>query len=331
MKAYFINKYQKTPATLGEQPSPTINENQVLIEVKAAGLNHLDLRIKSGEFKLLVRNTFPLILGHDLSGVVRAVGSKVTQYQVGDEVMARPRDGHIGAFAQQIAVYEADVAPKPKNITMEAAAGIPLVALTAWQALVKKANVQKGQKVFIHAGSGGVGTIAIQLAKHLGAYVATTTSTDNIVFVKDLGADEVIDYRKEDFSEKLTDYDVVLNSLDESTLLKSTKILKAGGHLISISGPPTKAYAKEAKLGWILQQVMHFISRKVRKVCAQKQLQYDFLFMRANGAQLTQISQLIENGSLRPVTDKVFPFDQIAEAFDYMNKGRAKGKVVVSF
>ena len=324
MKAYFINKYQKQPATLGEQPTPTINENQVLIEVKAAGLNHLDLRIKSGEFKLLVRNTFPLILGHDLSGVVCAVGSKVTQYKVGDEVMARPRDG-------QIAVYEADVAPKPKNITMEEAAGVPLVALTAWQALVEKANVQKGQKVFIHAGSGGVGTIAIQLSKHLGAYVATTTSADNIAFVKDLGADEVIDYRKEDFSEKLTDYDVVLNSLDEATLLKSTKILKAGGHLISISGPPTKAYAKEAKLGWLLQQVMHFISRKVRKVCAQKQLQYDFLFMRANGAQLTQISQLIESGNLRPVTDKVFPFDQIAEAFDYMSKGRAKGKVVVSF
>lgn len=329
MKAYYITKYQKQPATLGQQPTPTIGDNEVLLEVHAAALNHLDERTKNGEFKLLVPNTFPLILGHDVAGVITAVGSKVSSFKVGDAVMARVRDGRIGTFAEYIAVHENDLAPKPMNITMEDAAGIPLVGLTAWQALVQIANVQRNQKVFIHAGAGGVGTIAIQLAKHLGAYVVTTANAQNIDFVKSLGADEVIDYRKDDFSEKVTDCDVVLNSLDEATLLKSAKILKAGGYLISISGPPTKAYAREAKLSWLLQQVMHFISRKVRKVATQKQLHYHFLFMRANGEQLSALSELIERGAIKPVTDKVFPFEHIADAFAYMHSGKSKGKIIV--
>ena len=177
MKSYFIKQYQKAPAILGEMPEPVMNDDDVLVEVCAAGLNHLDLRIKSGEFKMLVPYSFPLILGHDVAGKVVAVGKNVRQFAVGDEVFARPRDGRIGAFAEKIAIHQDDAAKKPNNLSMADAAGLPLVALTAWQALVETARVKAGQKVFIHAGAGGVGTVAIQLAKYLGAFVATTAST----------------------------------------------------------------------------------------------------------------------------------------------------------
>ncbi|WP_373747474.1 NADP-dependent oxidoreductase [Neisseria dentiae] len=249
MKSYFIKQYQKAPAILGEMPEPVMNDDDVLVEVCAAGLNHLDLRIKSGEFKMLVPYSFPLILGHDVAGKVIAVGKNVRQFAVGDEVFARPRDGRIGAFAEKIAIHQDDVAKKPNNLPMADAAGLPLVALTAWQALVEIAQVKAGQKVFIHAGAGGVGTIAIQLAKYLGAFVATTTSTANVDFVQSLGADVVIDYKKQNFTDELKDYDVVLNSLDKKTLLNSLKVMQKGGRLISISGPPTPAYAKKGRKG----------------------------------------------------------------------------------
>lgn len=177
MKAYTINRYSKEDKLhLTEVAEPVVNENDVLVQVHSASLNLLDAKLKSGEFKLLLPYKFPLILGHDVAGVVTKVGSKVSGFKVGDEVFARPADFRIGTFAEYIAIHENDVALKPKNISMEQAASIPLVALTVWQAFVEKAKLTKGQKVFIQASSGGVGTIAIQLAKHLGATVATTTS-----------------------------------------------------------------------------------------------------------------------------------------------------------
>lgn len=330
MKAYFINKYQKAPAILGDMPEPVMNDDDVLVEVCAAGLNHLDLRIKSGEFKMLVPYSFPLILGHDVAGKVVAVGKNVHQFAVGDEVFARPRDGRIGAFAEKIAIHQDDAAKKPNNLSMADAAGLPLVALTAWQALVETAQVKAGQKVFIHAGAGGVGTVAIQLAKYLGAFVATTTSTANVDFVKSLGADVVIDYKKSNFINELKDYDVVLNSLDETTLLQSLQVMKAGGRLISISGPPTPSYAKNAGLNIVLQWVMGFLSRKVRRESQQKQVDYQFLFMKANGKQLAQIARLIELGHIKPYTQSVYPFEQINQAFDELEQGRTRGKIVVS-
>ncbi len=187
---------------------------------------------------------FPLILGHDVAGTVIGIGSKVSRFKVGDEVFARPADFGIGTFAEFIAVNENDIAIKPKNISFEEAASVPLVALTVWQAFVEKAKLTKGQKVFIQAGSGGVGTIAIQLAKHFGATVATTTSANNFELVKSLGADIVIDYKTQHFETILKDYDLVLNSQDEKTLQKSLRILKPGGKVISISGPPDPAFAK---------------------------------------------------------------------------------------
>jgi NADPH:quinone reductase-like Zn-dependent oxidoreductase len=330
MKAYTINRYGKTDnLQLVEIAAPLVKENEVLIEVHSTGINQLDAKIKAGEFKLMMPYKFPLILGHDLAGIVTKVGSKVKKFKVGDAVFARPADYNIGTFAEYIAVNENDVALKPINISMEEAASIPLVALTVWQAFVQKANLKKGQKVFIQAGSGGVGTIAIQLAKHLGATVATTTSTDNIDWVKGLGADLVINYKTQDFESILKDYDLVLNSQDAKTLEKSMNILKPKGKVISISGPPDVTFAKEIGLSWFLKIVFSLLSNKVRKQAKKRNIDYSFLFMKADGKQLSEIGKLIEADVIRPVVEKVFSFDEMNEALTYVASGRAKGKVVV--
>ena len=330
MKAFLIDRYsKKDPMRLGETPEPDLRDDDVLIEVHAAGLNVLDSKIKSGEFKLILPYRMPLVLGHDVAGVVTRVGSRVRQFKVGDEVYSRPPDRRIGAFAEFIAVNENDVAPKPKNITMEEAASIPLVGLTVWQALVERYGLKRGQKVFIQAGSGGVGTFAIQLAKHLGATVATTTSSANIDLVKRLGADTVVDYRKDDFGKMLQNYDVVLHSQDTATLEKSLRVLKPGGTLISISGPPDPAFARGIRAPWFVRLIVRLLSSGVRKKAARRNLRYSFLFMRANGTQLREITRLIEAGAIKPVIDRVFPFESSNEALAYVEAGRAKGKVII--
>lgn len=330
MKAYTIKKYsKKEPLHLSDVPVPQVKENDVLVEVHAAGLNLLDAKIKYGEFKLILPYKLPLVLGHDVAGVVTSVGKNVKKFKIGDEVYSRPADFHIGTFAEFIAIDEKDVAFKPKNLTMEEAASVPLVALTSWQALVEKANLKKGQKVFIQAGSGGVGTIAIQLAKYLGATVATTASEKSFALLKRLGADVLIDYKIQDFEDVLKDYDAVLNSQDTKTLEKSIRILKSGGKAISISGPPTPAFAKEAGLPWFIKIILTLISSGIRKKAKKQNVDYTFLFMRAQGEQLGKITRLIESGDINPIIDKVFPFEQTNEALGYVESGRAKGKVVV--
>lgn len=330
MKAYTINKYGKEEKFLqSEIPQPTAKDHEVLIQIHATSINPLDFKLKNGEFKLFMPYRFPLILGHDLAGTIVEIGSKVSRFNIGDEVYSRPSDYHIGTFAEYIAVNENDIALKPKGISFEEAASFPLVALTAWQAMVEKAQLKKGQKIFIQAGSGGVGTIAIQLAKHLGASVATSTSAANMDLVKSLGADVIIDYKTQDFETILKDYDVVLNSQDEKTLEKSMRILKPGGKVISISGPPDPAYAQEFHLAWWMKVIMFFISSKIRKQAKKLNVEYSFLFMKANGQQLAEISNLIESGAIRPVIDKIYPIDQLNEAMDYVSNGRTKGKVVV--
>jgi NADPH:quinone reductase-like Zn-dependent oxidoreductase len=268
-------------------------------------------------------------LGHDLAGVVVKVGSEVTFFKVGDEVYALPPSDKIGTFAEYIAIDESYIARKPKNLTMEEAASIPLVGLAVWQVLVEKVDLERGQKVFIQAGSGGVGTFAIQLAKHLGAYVATTTSTDNFELVKTLGADLVIDYKKDDFETILKDYDVVLNSQSAETLQKSMRILKRGGKAISISGPADVDFARQIKANWLIKIVMYFLSRKIKMIAKKLGVHYSFLFTRAQGEQLAQITSLIETGVIKPVIDKVFPFSETNEAMEYVEAGRSKGKVVI--
>ena len=330
MQAFFINRYGKGQGRLGEQPEPVLGEHDVLVAVHAAGVNPLDAKIRNGEFKLLLPYALPLTLGNELAGVVMQRGARVQGFQIGDAVYARPGAARIGCFAERIAVHEADLALKPKTLSMEEAASIPLVALTAWQALVERARLQPGQKVLIHAGSGGVGTIAIQLAKHLGADVAATTSTANVGLVKQLGADVVIDYKQDDFQTQLQGYDVVLNSLDAETLRKSLTVLKPGGQLISISGPPDARFAREAGLHWGLQQVMRLLSHGIRKQAARRGVDYSFLFMQASGAQLKEIAALIDSGVLRPVLDRVFPLAATADALAYVESGRVKGKVVVT-
>lgn len=330
MKAFIVDRYgSKDGGRLAEVPEPDLLEDDVLVEIHAAGVNPLDSKIRKGEFKLVLPYRFPLILGNEVAGVVIRVGPKVRRFKIGDEVYAKPHHDRIGTFAKFIAMNEDDVALKPKEFTMEQAASVPLVGLTAWQALTERANLKKGQKVLIHAGSGGVGTFAIQLAKHIGATVATTTSTANIDLVKSLGADVVIDYRKDDFEKVLRDYDVVLNSLGKDTLEKSLAVLKPGGKLISISGPPDPDFAKDLELGWALRQVMRFLSYGIRRKAKRHRVSYSFLFMRANGDQLREITSLIDSGSIRPVVDRVFPFESTKEAIAYVETGRAKGKVVV--
>jgi NADPH:quinone reductase-like Zn-dependent oxidoreductase len=331
MKAFVVDKYSKKGnLRLAEMPEPVLQDNDVLVEIHAAGVNLLDSKTRTGEFKLILPYRPPFILGHDVAGTVVRVGPNVRKFKIGDEVYARPRDHRIGTFAERIAINEADVALKPKKLSMEEAASIPLVGLTAWQALVEVGKVKPGQKVFIQAGSGGVGTFAIQLAKHLGAFVATTTSAQNAELVKSLGADVVIDYKTQDFGKVLSGYDLVLNSQDPKTLVKSLSVLKPGGQLISISGPPDPAFAKALGLNLALKLVMRLLSAGVRRKARRRRIAYSFLFMRANGGQLEKIASLIEAGAIRPVVDRVFPFDKTNEALAYVEAGRAKGKVVVN-
>ena len=330
MKAFIVDKYgSKTGLRLGEMPIPELREDEVLVEVHAAGVNLLDAKIRNGEFKPILPYRVPFVLGHDVAGVVVRTGSRVRHFKAGDEVYSRPDDFQIGTFAEFVAVKENSLAIKPKHLSMEEAASIPLVGLTVWQALVEIANLKKGHKVFIQAGSGGVGTFAIQLAKHLGATVATTTSTANVALVKSLGADVVIDYKKEDFEKILHDYDVVLNSQDAKTLAKSLGVLKPGGKLISISGPPDADFAAELKLPWFMKLLMSVLSFGIRRRAKRRNVSFSFLFMKASGSQLRQITSLIDSGRICAVVDRVFPFEAANEALAFVENGRAKGKVVV--
>jgi len=330
MKAFVVRNYgKKEELSFREVSKPTLGENEVMIEIYAAGLNQLDTKILSGEFKMILPYKTPFILGHDLAGIVIETGSKVTTFKMGDEVYARPSDRHIGTFAEYLAVDENDLALKPKNLSMDEAAGVPLVALTAWQALVEIGKLKKGQKVFIQAGSGGVGTFAIQLAKYLGATVATTAGKTSFPMLQELGADVLIDYKTQDFETVLKNYDLVLNSQDNKTLKKSLNVVRKGGKVISISGPPTPTFAQEIGASWIIASVLSLLSFGVRKKAKRRGIDYEFLFMKSSGKQLKQITKLIEDGTIKIVVDKVYPFSQTNEALNHVASGRAKGKIVV--
>lgn len=330
MKAFIVDRYGKDSVLrAGELPDPVGGEHDVLVEVRAAGVNALDAKIKDGEFKLVLPYKPPFVLGNDLAGAVLAVGRAVRRFAPGDQVSARPDKDRIGTFAQLIAVNENDLAIKPAALSIAQAAALPVVALTAWQALVEKANLQPGQKVLIHAGSGGVGSIAIQLAKHLGAHVATTTSTNNLDWVRALGADLVIDYRTQDFTTLVRDYDLMLDSLGGQTLQNSLQVVRPGGLVIGISGPPDPDFARQ--LGKpLLRPAMALLSRKISSKARRHKVTYSFLFMRADGAQLSQINALADAAAIRPVLDRVFDFADTVAALDYVKTGRAKGKVVIT-
>jgi NADPH:quinone reductase-like Zn-dependent oxidoreductase len=330
MKAFIVERYRKDGLRAAELSEPRPGDRDVLVRVHAAGVNPLDAKIRDGDFKLILRYRPPFVLGHDVAGVVVQVGAAVRKFKAGDEVYARPRDHRIGTFAELIAIDQDDVAFKPAALSMVEAAAMPLAGLTAWQALVARANVTAGQKVLIHAGSGGVGTIAIQLAKQLGATVATTTSTANVEWVKELGADLVIDYKQDDFATVLSGYDVVLDPLGGKNLAKSLAVVKPGGLVIGIAGPPDPAFARQIDAPAFLRVAVTVLSRRVRRQAKRLGVRYSFLFMRADGAQLEELTALIDAGHLRPIVDRVFPFDATLDALAYVDQGRAKGKVVVT-
>lgn len=330
MRAFVITKY-KEPLQEADVPEPVVGEHDVLVRVDAAGLNPLDEKIRAGEFKQILPYRLPLVLGNDLAGTVIRVGAKVRGFRPGDEVYARPDKDRIGTFAERIAVAEADLALKPASISMEEAGSLPLVALTAWQALVERGNLKAGQKVLIHAGAGGVGSIAIQLAKHLGATVATTAGASNADFVRELGADTVIDYRTQDFEQLLDGYDLVLDSIGGENLEKSLRVLKPGGKAIGIAGPPDPDFAREIGLNPLLRLAVTGLSSKIRTQARKLGVNYEFLFMRASGDQLRHITALVDQGVLRPVVGKVFDFAQTPQAMQSLAKGgRGKGVVTIT-
>ena len=330
MKALTFKRYGKSPDIgFADVPRPTLGDDDLLVEVHAVGLNPIDNMIPTGMFKPVLKFQLPATMGSDLAGVVKEVGRRVTRFKPGDAVFASLFDLGRGSLAEFAVVPERVAAPMPTHLDFVQAASVPMVGLTAWQAMKERAGVRPGQKVFIPAGSGGIGSMAIQLAKHFGAKVGTTTSTGNVPWVLSLGADEVVDYKKGAFEKELRGYDMVLGTLRDQEIEKAIGILKPGGKLVSLVGPLDAAFAKARNLNVVLRFVFGLMSRKVMKLAARREVEYSFLFVRPDGAQLAEIGLLLQAQTIRPVIDKVFAFDQAPEALAYVAQGRSKGKVVV--
>lgn len=327
MRAFGITGY-KQPLTQIDVPEPVVGPRDVLVDVEAAGLNHLDEKMRTGEFKAILPVAMPLVLGYDVAGTVLEVGAQVRGFAPGDRVYGRPAAG--GTFTERVAVPEGELAHVPASLSTAQAGGLPLVALTAWQALVERGHLQPGQKVLVHAGAGAVGSLAIQLAKHLGAHVATTASGAGADLARQLGADVVVDYRTQDFEAELSGYDLVLDSLGGENLMKSLRILRPGGKAIGIAGPPEPAFARAAGLNPALRLAIAGLSSKVRRQAKKQHATYEFLFMHASGDQLRQISALIEDGTLRPLPVETFPAEQTPDALAALAAGRIRGKAVIT-
>ncbi|MEQ1652673.1 MAG: NADP-dependent oxidoreductase [Hyphomicrobium sp.] len=330
MKTLTFNRYAKSDnIEFAETLRPVPKPDEILVQVHAAGLNPIDTMIPKGTFKAIVKIQLPATLGSDFAGVVIEVGNRVARFKPGDAVFGSAFESGTGTLAEFVVVPENAAALKPANLDFVQAASIPMVGLTSWQALKERANLRPGQKVFIPAGSGGIGTFAIQLAKHFGAKVGTTTSTANLDLVRSLGADEVVDYKKQEFEDVLRDYDAVLGTVKGDALEKSLKILKPKSSIVSLIGPPDAAFARKRGMNALMVGVFGLLSRKIIRLATKRGFGYSFLFVRPDGNQLAVIGELLQAGRIRPVIDKVFPFDQAKEALAYLEQGRAKGKVVV--
>lgn len=330
MKALTFKRYGKSSEIgLAEVQPPTLKADELMVQVHAAGVNPIDNMIPTGLFKAVLKFQLPAVMGSDLAGVVTEVGSRVTRFKPGDAIFANIFDLGTGALAEFAVVPESAASLKPANLDFVEAASIPMVGLTSWQVLKERMNLRAGQKVFIPAGSGGVGTFAIQLARHLGAKVGTTTSTGNVQLVSGLGADEVVDYKKQEFEEVLRGYDAVLGTVRGDAMEKSVGILKPGGTMVSLVGPLDAAFARARGLNFFLTFVFGLMSRRIMRLARKRGVTYSFLFARPDGDQLAEIAELLTAGRIRPVIDKVFPFEQAKEALEYLAQGRARGKVVV--
>ena len=330
MKALVFKRYGKSAQPeYADLPRPAIDLDEILVQVHAVGLNPIDNMIRTGAFKPVLKLDLPAVLGSDVAGTVVEVGSRVTRFKVGDAVFASVFDLNRGTLADFVAVPERVAALKPASLDFVQAASVPMVGLTSWQALKERADLKPGQKIFIPAGSGGIGTFAIQLAKHMGAKVGTTTSTANVDLVKRLGADEVVDYKHQTFEAVLRGYDMVLGTIRGDAIETSLQILKPKGVIVSLVGPLDAAFARARRMNPLFQFIFSLMSRKILRLAKKSGVRYSFLFVRPDGQQLADIGGIIDTGTIRPVIDKVFTFDQAKEALAYLDAGRAKGKVVV--
>jgi NADPH:quinone reductase-like Zn-dependent oxidoreductase len=330
MKALVFKRYGGLDQlAFADVPRPAPKRDEILVQVHAAGLNPLENKIRRGELKPILRFRLPATLGSDLAGVVVEVGCSVTRFKPGDAVFASIDGLRLGSLAEFAVVAEDAVSLKPVHLDFVQAASVPMVALTAWQTLRERMRLKPGQRVFIPAGAGGVGTFAIQLAKYLGAKVATTTSAGNANLVRSLGADQVIDYNNQRFQDVLRDYDAVLDTLGGESLERSFKILGPKGSVVSIVGPPDAAFGRARGMNFLMVFALWLLSRKMHRLAKKRDVEYSFVLVNPDGNQLAEIGELLETTSIHPVIDKVFPFDQAREALAYLETGRAKGKVVV--
>lgn len=330
MKALVFKRYGgRGQVTFVDSPHPIPKPDEILVRVHAVGLNPIDNMIPKGTFKPILKLQLPATLGSDLAGIVVEVGNRVTRFKPGDAVFASVFGLGTGALAEFAVVPESAAALKPTNLDFVQAASIPMVGLTSWQALKDRSDLKPGQKVFIPAGSGGIGTFAIQLATYLGAKIGTTTSTGNMDLVRSLGADEIIDYKNQQFEDVLKDYEVVLGTLRGDSIEKSLRILRPGSSVVSLVGPPDAAFARGRGMNFLMVLIFGLLSRTIIRHAKKRGITYSFLFVHPDGSQLAQIARLLEAGYLRPVIDKIFPFDQAKEALAYLEQGRAIGKVVV--
>lgn len=331
MKALVLKSYGKNARMDFETlPVPVIKDNEILVRVHAVGLNPIDNMITQGTFKPILKYTLPAVMGSDLAGTVIETGRNVTRFNIGDSVYASLFDMDKGSLSEYVAIPESVVALKPKSLSFIEAASLPMVALTTWQAF-ECARVRAGQKVFIPAGSGGIGTFAIQLARHLGATVATTTSKEKAALVKSLGAQQIIDYKSQRFEKILSDYDMVLGTVRGDAIEKALQILKPGGQLISLVGPLDLPFAYQRNMNSVMKALSWLMSRKINRLARRRQVRYAFHFMHPDSARLAEIASLIDAGKLTPVIDRVFTFDDAINALSYLKAGHAKGKVIVDF
>ena len=328
MKAIQFTGYGEISKNImtSEIEKPTIDKDEVLIEIYAAGVNHLDIKVIEGKLKRVSNFKLPATLGYDVSGIIIEKGENVTNFNIGDEVFSKVNNQ--GTFTEFVAVNQNIISLKPKNTTFEEAASLPLVGLTAMQAL-KRGKLKAGDTILIHAGSGGVGSFAIQYAKSIGAYVYTTTSSENVEWVKELGADTVIDYKKQDYKTIVKDIDMVLDTLGNQYTEDAFTVIKNGGKVITLVGIVDKETSNRMKLNKIAQLFLAWKRRKITKQIQLKSAYYSLLLMRANAKQLNEITKLVESGKIKTRIDKVFSLNEVLDALLYLKNGRTKGKVVI--
>ncbi|HVE87394.1 MAG TPA: NADP-dependent oxidoreductase [Myxococcales bacterium] len=331
MKAAAIDRYGGNEVVVvRDVPAPSPGPGQVLVTVHAAGVNPVDFKIRGGKLRAVRKVKFPFILGNEVSGVVSGLGPGADRFKPGDEVFARLSKLDCGGFAEQVAVDQELLARKPARLSHPEAAGLPLAGLTAWQALVDIAGLKGGESVLIHAGAGGVGSLAIQIARHLGAKVFTTASSGSRALVESLGASRVIDYRTERFEEVARGADVVFDTMGGETLERSFLAVKRGGRVVSINGRPDVPTARELGLPGPMVAVLGLLGIPLARRARRAGAMYRYLFMHPDGAQLQHLADLVESGALRPVMDRTFPLDQTADALAYVEAGKAHGKVVLT-